>query len=92
MTLPDGLVTMGSGAEDSTNVTRNREFVADGKKLEGDDGSDGGVTGDDDEEDKDPDCPELTKKLESATRETWMKRKCWYQKHKTCSLTNCLYW
>lgn len=75
VTLPDGLVTMGRGAEDSTNVTRNREFVADGKKLDGDDGSDGGVTGDDDEEDGDPDCPELTKKLESATRETWKKKK-----------------
>jgi len=74
VTLPDGLVTMGTGAEDSTNVTRNREFVADGKKLDGDDGSDGGVTGDDDEEDGDPDCPELTKKLESATRETWKKK------------------
>lgn len=74
VTLPDGLVMMGTGAEDSTNVTRNREFVADGKKLDGDDGSDGGVTGDDDEEDGDPDCLELTKKLESATRETWKKK------------------
>jgi hypothetical protein len=55
-------------------VTRNREFVADGKKLDGDDGSDGGVTGDDDEEDGDPDCPELTKKPESATRETCKKK------------------
>jgi len=74
VTLPDGLVTMGRGAEDSTNVTRNREFVADGKKLDGDDDSDGGVTGDDDEEDGDPDCPELTKKLGSATRETWKEK------------------
>jgi len=60
---------------DSTNVTRNREFVADGKKLDGDDGSDGGVTGDDDEEDGDLDCSEFIKKLESATRETWKKKK-----------------
>jgi hypothetical protein len=56
-------------------VTRNREFVVDGKKHEGEDDSNGGVTGDDDEEDGDPDCPELTKKLESATRDTW-KSKC----------------
>jgi hypothetical protein len=55
-------------------VTRNREFVGDGKKLDGDDGSDGGVTGDDDEEDGDPDCSEFIKKLESATRETWKKK------------------
>jgi hypothetical protein len=75
VTLPDGLVTMGIGAEDSTNVTRHREFVADGKKLEGEDGNDGGVTGEDEEEDGDSDCPELTKKVESATRETWEKRK-----------------
>lgn len=70
VTLPDGLVTMGSGVDGSTNVTRNRELVADGKKHEGDDDSDGGVTGDDDEEDGDPDSPELTEKLESATRDT----------------------
>jgi hypothetical protein len=54
-------------------VTWNRVFVVDGKKHEGDD-NDGGVTGDDDEEDGDADCPELTKKVESATRDTCNKK------------------
>lgn len=67
--LPDGLVTVGDGAEGSTSVTRNRELDVDGKNREGDDDDrDGGVTGDD--------CPALGKELDSATRDTWKRRKC----------------
>lgn len=47
--LPDGLVTVGDGAEGSTSVTRNREVDVDGKNREGDDDRDGGVTGDEEE-------------------------------------------
>jgi hypothetical protein len=49
VTLPDGLVMEGDKAEGSTSVTRNREVDADGKNREGDDGRDGGVTGDEEE-------------------------------------------
>jgi hypothetical protein len=75
VTLPDGLVTVGDGAEGSTSVTRNREVDGDGKKREGDDDRDGGVTGDE-EELGEQDCPALRKELDSATRDTWKRRKC----------------
>jgi hypothetical protein len=75
VTLPDGLVTVGGGAEGSTSVTRNREVVGEGKKREGDDDRDGGVIGDDEEEVGEPDCPVPRKEFDSATRDTWKKRK-----------------
>jgi hypothetical protein len=67
---------VGGGSEGSTSVTRNREVVVDGKKHEGDDDREGGVTGDEEEELGDPDCPALRKELDSATRDTWKRRKC----------------
>lgn len=74
VTLPDGLVTVGGGADGSTSVTRNREVDVGGKKREGDDDSDGGVTGDEDELGED--CPALRKEIDSVTRDTWKERKC----------------